>query len=46
VKNITLVQKSSAQVNGGRTVSLVRKALMLEAVGCTKLFSCENLVNF
>jgi hypothetical protein len=42
VRIITFVQNSSIQVNGRSSISLVRKATMLEAGGSIILFSCEN----
>jgi hypothetical protein len=42
VWNITIVPNSSIQVNGRNTVSIVRKASMLEAGGSGTMFPCEN----
>jgi hypothetical protein len=42
VKNITIVQNCTFQVNGRSTVSLVRKPSMLEEGGSSTLFPSEN----
>jgi hypothetical protein len=43
---IPFVQSSSIQVKGRSTVSLIRKAFMLETAGSSTLFPCENWVSF
>jgi hypothetical protein len=42
VRNITIGPNSSNAVNEASTVSLVRKATMLEAGGSSTIFLCEN----
>jgi hypothetical protein len=45
MRNITFVQNGPIQVNGRRTLSLVRTLSMLDVVGSNTLFPCENGVS-
>jgi hypothetical protein len=45
MRNITFVQNGPIQVNGRRTLSLVRTLSMLEVGGSNTLFPCKNGVS-